>query len=281
MMSSHRFATPFSLLHAASLLSHTRRIEKFKAAVDEVVTEDRSVVDLGTGTGVLALLAARAGARRVVGVDLDPLCIEYARAAAAANGLSDRVQFVVSHFADFALQSRADVVICEMLSSMMLVEQQVEACAHAVKNVLREGGVLLPRSATVYAVPVECPNVLSRFTVCDLTFRPVPQTVDHTLARDLADPVVVVHFDFNDDTVRPVDTVLRFTIVDSGTVHGLVGFFEAVLTDRIRLEMTDGWRDLFVPLSSPVRVESGDELFVRLRYRPGDVTSLSVGVECI
>ena len=51
--------------------------------------KNQSVFDFGTGTGVLALLSARLGAKRVVAIDNDPWSIENARENAARNGLTD------------------------------------------------------------------------------------------------------------------------------------------------------------------------------------------------
>jgi ribosomal protein L11 methyltransferase len=51
-----------------------------------------SVLDLGTGTGILAMTAARFGARRVLGVDLDPIAVRVARENLSLNGLADRVE---------------------------------------------------------------------------------------------------------------------------------------------------------------------------------------------
>uniref|UniRef100_A0A832EKE0 Methyltransferase domain-containing protein n=1 Tax=Desulfacinum infernum TaxID=35837 RepID=A0A832EKE0_9BACT len=55
-----------------------------------------TVVDLGTGTGVLALAAARLGARRVVAVDVNPLAVREAAANVRENGLSRRVFLMVA-----------------------------------------------------------------------------------------------------------------------------------------------------------------------------------------
>ncbi len=278
IMSSRRYATPFSLLHAASLLSHRTRLRKFEKAIRQVVTPDSYVVDIGTGTGVLAMFAAKAGARRVTAIDINEMSTDYAQQAARLNDI-DSIEFVTSHFSEFVPDEPADIVICEMLSSMMLVEQQVPACDHAVRNILGPSGTLLPRSADVFVVPVECPSMWSRFEVSDITFPRVPQTVTREEARDLADAELLVSHDFT--TSRTSDIVrgdLSFTAVADGVAHGIVGFFESLLYGSIRLEMEDGWRDLFIPFEDPISLKSGDELSISLRYVPGDVRSLEMRV---
>ena len=97
-MAGHDYITPFSLLHAASLLSQKARLSKFRKAINQVVDSDSYVVDIGTGTGVLALLAAQAGAKRVTGIDVNSNSIEYARKAAVRSGLQDRAEFLIVNF---------------------------------------------------------------------------------------------------------------------------------------------------------------------------------------
>ncbi len=278
-MAKRDFITPFSLLHAASLLSQRTRLSKFRNAISQIVNDSSYVVDIGTGTGVLALLAAQAGARRVTGIDVNSNSIDYAREAAARNGLQERVEFQVANFTDFVPSEPADVVICEMLSSMMLVEQQVSASQYAVKSILKSGGAILPRNATVFVCPVECHSLWNRMYIHGLDFPRLPQTTDSIESRDLANPEVLKEFDFTLIAgTESVDQLVEFRIEDSGTVHGIAGMFEAELVDGIKLTMQDGWRDLFLPLGEPVKVTSNSTLGVRIRYTPGVLESLQIEI---
>jgi len=70
-----------------------RRVGQFRRAIQETVTQGDVVVDLGTGTGLLAFLCARAGARRVHAIERNPVILEWAERLARANGLAERVMF--------------------------------------------------------------------------------------------------------------------------------------------------------------------------------------------
>ncbi|MEM2141688.1 MAG: 50S ribosomal protein L11 methyltransferase [Candidatus Thorarchaeota archaeon] len=263
-----------------SLLSHRSRITKFRRAMEEVVTERSLVVDLGTGSGVLAMMAARMGARRVIAVDVEAESIRYAQLAARRNGLESRIEFVVCHFEDFVPDEPADIVVCEMLDSALLVEQQVPAVRHSLRRVLRRGGVMLPRWASVYMVPVSCAQLWERFHVDGLEFPPVPQTIDRGISVDLADLQQVLTIDFNSSEIPTVvDAVLDFRIVQEGLCHGLLALLEAGLSHDIRLQMEDGWRELLLPFSRPCHLYPGQHLKVYIRYVPGDVSSLNLDYE--
>jgi ubiquinone/menaquinone biosynthesis C-methylase UbiE len=273
-----KYATPFPMLHAVSLLSHRSRLSKFQRALQKVVQPESRVVDIGTGTGILALIAARAGAKSVTAVEVNGKSLNYARKAAQINGLSQRVSFVESHFEDYVPEEQADIVICEMLSSMLLIEQQVPACAHAARRILKPGGIILPVSASVYAVPVECQSLWERFNLFDLEFPKVPQTLGKGDAKDLSDAALVTKFDFSiPDIPAEVNEMLEFVIVEEGRLHGLVGFFKAHLYEDITLGMDDGWRELFLPLDEPIEVSKGTRVSVQFRFKPGEFDSLKLG----
>jgi len=273
-----KYATPFPMLHAVSLLSHRSRLSKFQRALQKIVRPESRVVDIGTGTGVLALTAARAGAKSVTAIDVNRESLNYARKAAEINGLSKRISFVESHFEDYVPEEQADIVVCEMLSSMLLVEQQVPACSYAAKKILKPGGIILPASASVYAVPVECRSLWKRFSLLNLEFPKVPQTLGRGDAKDLSDAVLIARFDFSTpDVPAEVNEMLEYTIVEEGVLHGLVGFFKAKLYEDTTLGMDDGWRELFLPLVEPVEVSKGARISVQLQFKPGKFDSLKLG----
>jgi len=154
----------------------------------------------------------------------------------------------------------------------------VPACAHAVKSILKPGGIMLAASASVYAVPVVCHSLMERFSLFDLEFPKVPQTLGKGDAKDLSDAVLIAKFDFGTpDGPAEVNEMLEYTIVEDGILHGIVGFFKAQLYEDISLGMDDGWRELFLPLVEPVEVSKGARVSIQLRFKPGEFDSLKFG----
>ncbi|MFW9963133.1 MAG: 50S ribosomal protein L11 methyltransferase [Candidatus Sifarchaeia archaeon] len=279
MMTDREYATPFSVLHAASLLGQRIRLDKFGRAIQRVVKKGDYVVDIGTGSGVLAILAAKAGANRVTAIDVNPESLLYAKKAAKMNAVENVVEFFEGSYSNFTSDQKADVVICEMLSSIMLVEQQIPACYHAVEKILKTDGVILPQEITVFIVPVECPEIWDRFQYEDLQFPRVVQTATSNATKDLANMKILEKFDLmNLKEKIIVDKKLQFTAVDNGTIHGLAGVFESKLWGDIQLHMDDGWKQLFIPLVNPIEVTNGDAFSIRIVYQPGKFDSLSVEV---
>ncbi len=99
--------------------------------LEQAVTPDCTVLDYGCGSGILAIAAARLGAGRVAGVDIDPQAVEAARANAERNG-------VAAIFADSAapVAGEYDLVVANILSNPLRVLAPA-ICAH-----VRRGGKL-------------------------------------------------------------------------------------------------------------------------------------------
>ncbi len=280
VMKDNKISTPFSLLHAASLLGQRTRIMKFAEAIKKVVKPNMEVLDIGTGSGVLAMLAAKAGASYVTAIDINSDSIEYAKLAAIENGLGERINFHVTNFMDFKPSRKYDVIICEMLSSMMLIEQQIPASQYATKHLLKQDGVLLPKSVTVYVALSQCENIWERFRVHSLIFPRLPQSISKEDAIDLSELVAVKSFDLmhlQDDTT--VDTTVRISAIQDGEAHGLVGLFDAIIFDEINLIPDDGWRELFIPFDKSIQVTVGDEIVVRIQFTPGELDTLVIEIE--
>jgi SAM-dependent methyltransferase len=135
------------------LLSDANRNRLFYRAIKKNVSGQSSVLDIGSGTGVWAVSAAKIGARRVVAIEQDQLLIGLIKRLARDNGVADRVEVVEGDSRQVQLAREFDVVISETIGNLAFDEQIVPIMIDARERFLKPGGVLIPESVSLVAAP--------------------------------------------------------------------------------------------------------------------------------
>lgn len=135
------------------MLNERERNQAYRDGLAAVVTPEKTVFEIGTGAGLLAMMAAQCGARGVVTCEAVGLVAETARQIVARNGLAQRVtvlakpSYAVRLGED--LPERADVLVHEIFSSELLGEHVLPAIEDAKARLLKPGGTLLPATASI------------------------------------------------------------------------------------------------------------------------------------
>jgi predicted RNA methylase len=128
------------------MVADGRRVAPFKAAIEQVCP-GRVVLESGTGSAILSLLAARAGADIVYTFDLDPAVGALAKANVERSGLTNIV-FTLKDTLTVTLDDlggrRPDVVIAENLSTWQVTEPQIELLNHINRNLAGPSAIRLP-----------------------------------------------------------------------------------------------------------------------------------------
>ena len=136
------------------MVADRARTSAFAEAIREVVEAGDVVLDVGCGTGVLAMLAARAGAGRVVAVDQSGI-VQSAANLVKHNGLADQVEVLRGPVAELELDARVDVLVSEWLGNFALVEDMWADVATVRDRVLAPDGRMLPERVDLYLAPVD------------------------------------------------------------------------------------------------------------------------------
>jgi predicted RNA methylase len=137
-----------------ALLRDRPRNEAFRRALARAIRPGARVLDVGSGSGLWAVVAARLGARRVVAVEREPLLRPLIERLVAENGVADRVEIVSRDFRQVELRREFDVVVSETVGSMAFEEDIVPIMLRARDRFLRRGGTLIPSAIVFRAAPV-------------------------------------------------------------------------------------------------------------------------------
>lgn len=101
--------------------------------LDELVKGGERVLDIGTGSGILAIAALKLGAARAEGVDIDPMCVRTAGENAQRNGVADRFTVLVGDLSDKA-SGTYDLITANIVAAAIL------SLAPAVPALMKDGG---------------------------------------------------------------------------------------------------------------------------------------------
>lgn len=281
------FAAPAAHIN---MLDDRTRTQAFLEAISRTVASGDVVVDLGTGTGVLAIAAARAGARQVYAIETTPIA-EAAAAMFAASGYGERITLVRGWSTDVNLPERADVLVSETLGDDPWEEGLVHLIADARRRLLVPNARIVPSFVRWVGQPVAIPDSHQRrlrFSTAaaeqwtdwyGIEFRslvggslmrtPVTRVAARTVAvwPRPSDPVTLAALD-----LRHVSELPRFgeapaiTRAD-GVVDGIVLYWEADLASGVVLSTSPfavnpvtSWLSHLVPAPSSRRVKPGDIL---------------------
>ena len=138
------------------MVSDPHRMNAFHAAINETVQPGDVVLDVGTGTGILAMFAAQAGAKMVYAIDATDIA-EIATGLVKANGLSDRIQIFHGRADDLQLDQEVDLIISEWLGNAAFTESMLPAVLDARDHNLAPTGRMLPSKVRLLIAPVDEP----------------------------------------------------------------------------------------------------------------------------
>lgn len=136
------------------MLADDVRLQAYEAALRATIRPGDVVADAGTGTGVLAVLAAKAGAARVYAIEKTDFA-DVAERVAADSGVADRVSVVRGDFGKVQLPEPVDVVVTETFGAWALDEGALPSLSAFVERNLAPGGRIVPRAIELWAAGLD------------------------------------------------------------------------------------------------------------------------------
>ncbi len=230
------------------MLADRIRLDAYHKAIQKYVTDQDVVVDVGTGTGVLALMAAAKNPRKLYAVDHSSQMLEYASLNAQANGVQN-IKFVASHTSGFNPDEKVSVIIQEQMASMLFHERMLDTLLELRDRVLKPGGRILPAKYEFYLEPVQLRAseripFLHEQEIHGIKFPPAeaskkkyyyrsvdPGAVDHLLCE----PEPVFTFDLMTlaKSDFPKQFVVKKPIARAGRLDGICSWFKASFDEEI------------------------------------------------
>jgi len=139
------------------MLKDQVRTGSYKAAIlnNKALFEGKTVLDVGSGTGILCLFAAKAGAKRCIGIECSDIA-DFATEIAQRNGYGDVITYVRGKVEEVELPvERVDIILSEWMGYFLIYESMLDSVLFARDKWLVEGGLMFPDRAKLYVSAIE------------------------------------------------------------------------------------------------------------------------------
>jgi SAM-dependent methyltransferase len=277
------------------MLDDPMRKNLFLQAVRETVRPGDVVLDLGTGSGILAVAAAQAGAKRVYAVE-PSRTVGVAKALAEHNGVAEKITFIQDWSSTLTLPEKANVLTTDIVGNDALDMVIWETLQDARRRLLTPDARLVPSSLRAYVYLAEIPaeNVAAHRIVprhieewnarYDMDFAPLLEIDRERVAgfyeppstvagwEQLSEPVALYDVDLAQDARTFRGDVTAIASGD-GLVTGAIVYFEAYLSPEVTLctapangDPRSHWFNAGWVFDQPVKVTTGDKIALSYHY---------------
>lgn len=233
------------------------------------VTPESGVLEIGAGSGLLSMMAAKLGAKWVVAVEGSADMADLARRNVAANGLQDKVTVLCMMSTDLEpedLPAKPDILVSEILGTLLLGESAHDYIEDVRRRILKPSTRIIPQHGVQYVVPIECKTLESitqvdKWDKLDLTHvNAIKDTASTVFTKKygfrlssvpfkkLSAPIPVVTVDFATSRGRrDIRRSQKFTVTptDSGVCHAMLLYWEAKDDGLVMSTDPDATRDNF------------------------------------
>ena len=274
--------------HFAMLADHERN-SAYRQAIESKVQKGHHVLDIGAGSGLLSMMAARAGAEAVTAFEMVGNLSQVAQRVVADNKLEDKIKIhnrkSTAAVVGDHLPRKVDVLVSEILDAGLLGEGVLPSHRHALGQLTVENPEVVPMGAEIKGCLIQCdafhavypPRDIEGFDLSAFEkFRNADNYVTQHLRKinhqRLTDEISFWEVNFKNlppfyPLEDPNKTLLKFPVTQDGEVHAVAFWFDLHLTeDIVRSSAPDGemvhWGQAVFYFDIPRSVKSGEEIEV-------------------
>ncbi len=274
--------------HIPMMNEHDRN-EAYQKAMKSAIRRDDVVLDIGTGAGLLSMIAADCGAKEIITCEMSKTISGIAERIIQKNGFDDKIRVINKNSKDLILgqdiNRRVDVLVSEILSSEFVGEGIQTTVLDAKKRLLKKTGKMIPEGGTIMIALIENTGKLAKELFVDNAlgydigdFNPIT-TNKHLITLEdepvfLSEPVEAFTFDFcNFEQIYRDKKTIKIEANKAGSCAGVIQWLKVQLYDDIEyqnnpVEMhqsksVSGWKTPIFKFNDPVNVAKGQLLNIQ------------------
>ena len=261
-------ALPAILNYHHTMLSDGVRNQLLYKAIKQNVSASTDFLDIGAGTGIWAVLAAKLGAKRVVAVEIEEALIPMIYKTALENGVAERIEIIHGRSDDVRIRGKFDVIVSELFGHSAFGENTVRSFIDIRDRFLAPEGVLIPQRLKMHAapihlkrlgklVPASLPLKAEFVRTLKLNYASALSFGEHEDVKFLAQPELLVDIEFATVVQPPPLGALtaRWSLKNAGRANAIAVFNQSVFADEILLNgfESQSWGSMvyeFVPFEA-------------------------------
>lgn len=248
------------------LISDEKRINPFKQAIS-LSSKDKIILESGTGSGIMSLLAAKAGARKIYAVEFDPSVASFAKRNFEATGYKN-IKLIVKNTLDVCLEDidsqRPDVLIAEHLSTWQVMEPQIKVLNHIIEKLAHKHTIFLPNCIFNYMELAESKYFfedLVQFRTHYIEFSGIKRP------KILSDRILFQEIQLSRTNPLFIDNIINIEVKEDGVLNSLRLTSPLEVYKHITFESSDSLMPpVIVPMKNTLEVKKGELVHIHIQY---------------
>ena len=269
------FATTVPGFHVPMIRDQPRN-QAFEQALQRAVTPETVLLDIGSGTGLLALMAARAGAKHVYSCEGNAAMAAVAKDIVRTNGYADRITIIPKYSTDVDcdtdLGGPVNLVVAEIIGRDFVCENVLPSMQDVAKRLVKPGVRMIPASGDIMVALAWWDGLAARFmgVECGFDMTPFNRLVRPNFSLNVGNseleirgtPAALFSFDF---TAEAHDNDISAQLSSTGgLVNGVIQWIRLQMDETADFEnrpehgTKSSWACQFYPFAQPLDLQDGD-----------------------
>ena len=273
------------------MMNEQHRNQAYFDALKAVVTDKSTVFEIGTGSGLLAMMAAKLGAKQVTTCETVPLIAETAQQIIKDNNFENTIKVIAKKSTDIAvgqdIPAQADILVSEIFSSELLGEHVLPSLEDAKKRLLKPQGKVIPAAGSMMIGLFTGDDIYRNLQVEDAfgfnlqRFNTIVSNKRMIARNDLniellSDGIEAFNFDFEGESDFPAQSkTLQILVKTAGRCYGLVQWMkldmngdEKVLFENhpSQTSKVSNWQQCAYLFDAPIDVKVGQVVVINAAH---------------
>ncbi|MBP0020820.1 MAG: 50S ribosomal protein L11 methyltransferase [Cyanobacteria bacterium SBLK] len=272
----------YSLFGYGKMIADRHRMNAYVKALENSIQPGSIVLDLGTGTGISAMLACQLGAERVYAIESNPAII-VAKSAVKDNDFTNKIELIQELSVNVNLPEKVDLMISDLRGILPFFQQHIPAIVDARSRFLKEGGIMIPLRDRLWGTLVCAPELYRTYSSpwqdfpYNLNLKSARRFVLNSWQRCritpeqcLLKPQLLTTLNYPEISTPNFQARLEWEVEQDGLVHGLCLWFDAKLVEGVEFSNAPGEPDLiygqaFFPWLESVAIAAGDRIICEIK----------------